>query len=332
MAGVAVVGHLTVDITPQLPGPPVLRPGVLAQVGPAAVALGGAVGNTGRVLAVLGVPVVGTAAIGGDDFGRIVIDRFAGLAGFEFRPQLCDRATGYTIVVEPPATDRTFWHHPGANAALRLDEVGLDGLDLVHFGYPSLMPGVCADQGAGLAGFLARAAGAGLVTSLDLAWVDPRSEAAAVDWPAFLRAALPSVDVLTPSYDDLASPLGLDASWDPSRGRALVEELLGWGAGVVMLSAGEHGVLLGVAGRDRLGRLARYGGDLSAWAGARLALPPAPVRRVATTVGAGDAATAGLLAALRRGRGPQDALRFATQVAAAVIEQGGTGAFTGLPA
>ena len=64
MAGVAVVGHLTVDITPQLPGPPVLRPGVLAQVGPAAVALGGAVGNTGRVLAVLGVPVVGTAAIG----------------------------------------------------------------------------------------------------------------------------------------------------------------------------------------------------------------------------------------------------------------------------
>jgi sugar/nucleoside kinase (ribokinase family) len=51
---------------------------------------------------------------------------------------------------------------------------------------------------------------------------------------------------------------------------------------------------------------------------------------VVTTTGAGDAATAGLLFGLRSGRGPQGALELAAEVAAAVIEQGGTERFSGL--
>ncbi len=330
MAGVAVVGHLCVDLTPQLLGPPVVEPGVLAQLGPAVLGLGGVVANTGRTLAALGVPVVGWAAIGGDEFGRLTAGMLAGVRGFDFRPQVVDLASSYTIVVEPPGVDRTFWHHPGANAGLRLDRVDLDGIDLVHFGYPSLMPGVCADSGAALGAFLATAAAGGIVTSLDLSWVDPLTPAGTVDWTGFLQRVLPSTDVVTPSWDDLASALHLGGSYTPERGRALVEQLLGMGAGVGRRPAGPAGGLLGGADADRLRRLTRYPLDVAAWAGARLAAPAAPLARVGTTTGAGDAATAGLLAGLREGRAPQDALDLATRVAAGVIEQGGTGSFTGL--
>jgi sugar/nucleoside kinase (ribokinase family) len=332
VTSVAVVGHLCVDITPGLPGPPVLEPGVLVQVGPAMVQLGGALANTGRTLALLGVPVVAWGAIGRDDFGRIVSAHLARIPGFEFRPQVVDEATGYTVVVEPPGSDRTFWHHPGANASLRLGEVVLDDVDLLHFGYPSLMPAVCADSGAELVSLLSRAAGRGIVTSLDLSWVDPATTAGEVDWEGFLRRALPVTDVVTPSWDDLASAFRLPGAYDPERARRMVEQLLDWGAGVVMLTAGSEGALLGVAGAARLERLRRFPIDAVAWARTRAGAPARPLARVGTTTGAGDAATAGLLAALRSGRGPQEALDVALGVAAAVIEQGGTGAFTGLPA
>ncbi|MCB0912002.1 MAG: carbohydrate kinase family protein [Propionibacteriaceae bacterium] len=331
MTGIAVVGHLCVDIRPELPGPPVLEPGVLAQVGPAVVTLGGAVANTGRVAALLGAPVAGWGAIGRDDFGGIVGSHLARAPGFTFHPQVVDAGTAYTVVVEPPGTDRTFWHHPGTNALLDLSRVELGGVDLLHFGYPSLMPGVCADAGEGLVALYSRAVAAGVVTSLDLAWVDPLTSAGAVDWPAFLQRVLPLVDVLSPSWADLASALGLPREWNAARGRELVGQLLDWGAGVVVLTAGEEGSLLGAAGADRLARLARYPLDLAAWAGARTAAPARPVSRIGTTTGAGDAATAGLLVALREGRDPDATLAFCADVASAVIEQGGSGGFTGLP-
>lgn len=330
MAGVAVVGHLCVDVRPGLSGPPVLDPGVLVQVGPATVGLGGAVANTGRVLGRLGVPVTGWGAIGDDDFGAIVSAHLGRAPGFAFRPQRVEQATGYTIVVEPPGADRTFWHHPGANAALDLDRIGLDDVDLLHFGYPSLMPGVCADSGAGLAELFSRAASTGVVTSLDLAWVDPETGAGAVDWTGFLRRLLPLVDVVSPSWDDLASAFDLPGRFHPVVARDLVDQLLAWGAGVVVLTAGEAGLLLGAAGADRLEPLRRYPLDLTRWAGVRAQAAARPARRIGTTTGAGDAATAGLLAALRSGRRPDAALALAAEVATAVIEQGGTGTFRGL--
>lgn len=330
MTGIAVVGHLCVDIRPQLPGPPVLEPGVLAQVGPAVVTLGGAVANTGRVAALLGAPVAGWGAIGRDDLGAIVSSHLARVPGFTFHAEVVDAGTAYTIVVEPPGTDRTFWHHPGTNALLDFARVELAGIDLLHFGYPSLMPGVCADAGDGLLALYARAAAAGIVTSLDLAWVDPLTGAGAVDWTAFLQRVLPLVDVVSPSWADLASALDLPLAWDAARGRDLVEQLLDWGAGVVVLTAGEEGALLGAAGTDRLGRLARYPLDLAAWAGVRTAASARPVARIGTTTGAGDAATAALLVALREGRDPAATLAYCADVASAVIEQGGTGGFTGL--
>ena len=330
MGKVAVVGHLCVDIRPQLLHPPTLEPGTLRQVGPATIALGGAVANTGRVLAVLGVPVVGWGAVGADDLGAIIRSHLARVAGFEFRAQTVTADTSYTIVIEPPGTDRAFWNHPGSNAQLDLGAVSLADVEMVHFGYPSLLPGVCADRGRGLVELFDRATAQGVLTSLDLAWVDPESSAAQVDWPDLLRRVLPVTDVLCPSYDDLACLFELPAGFDPVAAADVMELLLAWGAGMVMLTAGADGIRLATAGTARLERLARIGPSPVEWADVRLQVPARLLSRVTTTTGAGDAATAGLLCGLRSGFGPDRAVGLAAAVAAAVIEQGGTEAFSGL--
>lgn len=330
MGKVAVVGHVCVDIRPRLSHPPTLEPGTLRQVGPVTISLGGAVANTGRVLAVLGTPVVGWGAVGSDDLGAIIRSHLGRIPGLAFQPQAVAAGSSYTIVLEPPGVDRAFWNYPGANAELDLTAVTLAGIDLLHFGYPSLMPGVCADAGAGLVELFARANGSGVATSLDLAWVDPQSEAGDVDWTDFLERILPVTDILCPSYDDLACVFDLPSGFDAGAATEAIERLVGLGAGIVMVTAGAHGILLGVGDRARLGRLERCGLQPGDWVGARVQVPARPLSRMSTTTGAGDAATAGLLHGLRAGFGPEAALEHAVEVAAAVIEQGGTEAFTGL--
>jgi sugar/nucleoside kinase (ribokinase family) len=330
MGKVAVVGHLCVDIRPELSQPPTLEPGTLRQVGPVTISLGGAVANTGRVLAVLGVPVVGWGAVGADDLGAIITAHLGRIPGFDFRPQKVAVGSSYTIVLESPQVDRAFWNHPGSNAALDLGAVSLEGIDLLHFGYPSLMPGVCADGGASLVELFTLATGAGIATSLDLAWVDPRSDAGEVDWPSFLERILPVTDVFCPSYDDLACIFELPEKFGAEAVDPLVERLLGHGAGIVMVTAGADGIVLGVGEAVRLVRLATCGLRPDDWAGARLHAPARVLTRVSTTTGAGDAATAGLLFGMRAGLGPQEAVESAVDVAAAVIQQGGTEAFTGV--
>ncbi len=330
MGKVAVVGHVCVDIRPQLSGPPTLEPGTLRQVGPVTITMGGAVANTGRVLAVLGTPVVGWAAVGSDDLGAIIRSHLGRIPGFTFQAQTVAVGSSYTIVLEPPELDRAFWNYPGSNAELDLDRVSLDGIDLLHFGYPSLMPGICADRGAGLIELFGRARRAGIATSLDLAWIDPQSEAGDVDWAAFLERILPVTDILCPSYDDLACVFDLPGRFDAGAAASVMERLLGWGAGIVTVTAGADGMLLAVGESGRLSRLASCGLRPDDWSGARLRVPARTLSRRATTTGAGDAATAGLLSGLRSGLPPRAALEFAAEVAAAVIEQGGTEAFTGL--
>ncbi len=328
MGKVAVVGHLCVDIRPQLSQPPTLEPGTLRQVGPVTIALGGAVANTGRVLAVLGVPVVGWGAVGDDDLGAIITAHLGRIPGFEFRPQTVAVGSSYTIVLESPQVDRAFWNYPGSNAALDLGAVSLDGIDLVHFGYPSLMPGVCADAGAALVDLFTRAHGVGVATSLDLAWIDPGSDAGEVDWRSFLERILPVTDVLSPSYDDLACIFDLPETFGAEAVDPLVERLLGLGAGIVMVTGGADGIALGAADAGRLERLTTCGLRPDDWAGARLDAPARALTQVSTTTGAGDAATAGLLSGLLSGLGPKVAVARAADVAAAVIQQGGTEAFS----
>ncbi|MDM4762064.1 carbohydrate kinase family protein [Galbitalea sp. SE-J8] len=319
MTIVIVAGHVCLDLAPDLRDSPAapdesyLRPGHLIEVGSMGCSAGGSVANTGRELQRLGVAVTAVGRVGDDALAaslRDVLDAdgidASGLAVD------ADSSTSYSIVVEPPGRDRTFWHHIGANARFTGDEVDPRGAALVHLGYPSLLPATLAHGGAPIARLFERARRAGATTSLDLAVVDSESSAARTDWRALLASIAPVTDILSPSFDDLSSALRLGEPYSPARAEALVDELLAAGVGVVAISAGAGGLHLGAASVERL--LAAgpvLAGLAHDWAGRRLHRPAVSAPDARSTNGAGDASTAGLLAAMLRGESAERAMRLA---------------------
>jgi sugar/nucleoside kinase (ribokinase family) len=203
---VLVAGHLCIDITPELSRVPELVPGQLYEIGSAQLTLGGCVANTGLALAIAGVPTHVCGMVGNDPLGEIIRRLLA-----EHRVNLEDvtttagAATSYTIVLQLPDHDRTFWHHAGANAVFTGHEVNLDGVDILHLGYPPLLPALLTDDAAPLLALLKEARGRQITTSVDLAVVDRRSRAAEVDWRRVFARIMPYVDIATPSIDDLTS-------------------------------------------------------------------------------------------------------------------------------
>jgi sugar/nucleoside kinase (ribokinase family) len=205
----------------------------------------------------------------------------------------------------------------GVNADFDGTEADLSGASLVHLGYPSLLPHLVEDGGAALIRFLERAHRYGATTSVDLAVIDPMTKSGKLDWKRILREAMPSIDVISPSVDDLRSALNEPNATAPT----LVELLLDWGAGVVAVSDGKNGVFVGVAGAERLARGGLALAPLTqTWAGARINQPSVHVRRVATTNGAGDAATAGLISAIVTREMPAAAALRSATTAAAIIQ------------
>lgn len=316
MSGIVVAGHICLDLVPALDHRPDLRPGALAEVGPAVVSLGGCVGNTASGLRLLGQQVVVAADVGTDALGSVLEDQ---VLRSELSPLLLRRvrgaATSYSIVLASPGADRSFLHHVGANAWFDGRGVAFEGCRLLHVGYPSLLPALLKDAGAPLLRLFRRARASGATTSLDLATVDPRTPAGRVDWSGLLARLLPLVDVISPSVDDLTTALHCrpsDARDDPA---ALAADLVSGGAGVALVTAGSRGMALATAPAARL----VAGGPIlrplaSTWSQVRHRHASDPVE-VRDATGAGDWATAGLLAALVRGLAPRAAVDLAVAAA-----------------
>lgn len=314
-----VAGHICLDFTPRLPAGTDIRPGTLREIGPMAVSAGGCVYNTGSAMAELGVDVRLAAEIGDDVLGDLLESQ---LAAEHLQADLLrspTHATSFSIVVERPGEDRSFWHHVGACGDFDGSGVDLSGADVLHLGYPSLLPALSADGGRALTLLLQRARTAGLLTSVDLAVVDDASSA--TDWPALLAQVCAATDVLTPSIDDLQSAFGATETADPETVVERAEWAIEHGAAVVALSAGARGSYLAVAGRARLDAapdlVARHA---ALWADYRGWIAAPPVGDVVTTNGAGDAHSGGFLAALMRGHDPLAAARYAAEAARARIQ------------
>jgi sugar/nucleoside kinase (ribokinase family) len=319
---VLVAGHLCIDITPELTSVPELVPGQLYEIGPAQTTLGGSVANTGLTLAAAGIPTRVCSRVGNDPLGEIARHLLAEQGfGLEGILTTAGATTSYSIVLQSPGRDRTFWHHLGANAAFMGREVDLDGVDILHLGYPPLLPALLTDDAAPLLNLLKEARSRQITTSLDLAVVDPRSGAAAVDWRKIFARIMPYVDIATPSIDDLTSALAIARTPDDDLVEECAHRLVEDGCAVVVVSAGARGAYAVSAGADRL---AAAGPALSsvrsAWRSTADWIPAAPPRRVVSTTGAGDAATAGLLYGLAQGTGIRRATRLASRFAAANIE------------
>jgi sugar/nucleoside kinase (ribokinase family) len=324
LARVAVTGHLCLDLTPALTGGEAIDPGHLFEVGPLSVRMGGSVANTGGNLVDLGLPVDVVATAGDDHLGVLLRQMVGERPGMTPRlRQVRGSASSYSLVFEAPGLDRTFWHHIGSNAYFDGREVEVsDGLDLVHLGYPNLLPALVADGAAPMRDMFARLRRAGVTTSLDLAVLDPRSPTGSLDWEEILRSTMSEVDVVTPSIDDLISALPQHAGpadHDDAGVERLAETLLGWGAGVVAISAGTRGVYLRTADTARLRSAGPAFVKPDAWADVREWVKSYPVTPLVTTTGAGDAATAGLLCGLLTGLTPQRSGSLAMACAAAVV-------------
>jgi sugar/nucleoside kinase (ribokinase family) len=326
MHAIAVAGHSCVDLRPHLDAGAQLAPGRLIEVGPLTMSLGGPVGNTGRDLALLGADLRVATNVGPDALGEFVRRTLSDDPRTTEQVTVIPGAsTSYSLILEPAGLDRTIWHNVGANAAFDGRALDLDGLDLLHLGYPSLLPALLADDGTPLCELLSRARAAGVTTSVDLAVVDPASPAGRLDWQQILARVVAQTDVLTPSLDDLTSALHIEEPYSVELVEHLLARLLDWGAAVAAVSAGAHGLFIRTATPARLAAAGRALADRSSqWADRRLHQPPVRTGEPATTNGAGDASTAGLLFAIAVGAELDQAALLATACAAVVLSGGAT--------
>jgi len=333
---VIVAGHICLDLIPQLHGPANVRPGHLAKIGPALLSTGGAVANTGLALHKLGVPVRLMGKIGNDAFGNIVLDllRRAGPRLAEDMLIGAGETTSYSVVVNPPNQDRTFWHCTGANDTFCADDVPYDrlaGARFFHFGYPPIMARMFAGGGKELAEMLRRVREKGLASGLDFAQPDPESDAGKVDWPALLRHVLPNVDVVFPSIDELLFMLDRPTfeasrispeSLQISTVQRLAAQLLDMGAAVAVIKLGEFGLYVRTS--DNPSRLEdfcqRLSLDAMGWLSQELYVPCFRASEVVGTTGSGDCTIAGFVASMMAGSDVYAAARSAVAVGAFSVE------------
>ncbi|MCE5344239.1 MAG: PfkB family carbohydrate kinase [Eubacteriales bacterium] len=341
---VIVAGHICLDITPDLsaqePGTlqTLLRPGRLVGVGAADVHPGGCVANTGLALQRLGVRSRLIARVGHDALGRLV-EELVRASGAECALHVDPQAaTSYSVVVAPPGVDRVFLHHAGANGRFCAEDVPdtlLLGAKLLHFGYPPLMPELYRNNGEALRSLFARARTLGLSTSLDMTAIDPQSEAAQVDWTAFLTSVLPQVDFFLPSAEelcfmldrprheawirqaegsDIASALAIPKDVAP-----LMDRLMAMGARVVVIKCGARGMYYHTADQAAL-RDIRFPLDIAAWANRGGIQPAFRPRKLLSASGAGDVSIAAFLASVLTGCPPETCVRRAAAAGACCVE------------
>ncbi|WP_010203731.1 carbohydrate kinase family protein [Salinibacterium sp. PAMC 21357] len=321
---IVLAGHICIDIATDLTDFASIRPGALVEVGRAGWSVGGTIANTGGTLRELGVPIRIAGAISDDELGRTARSSLEAKGIHDNDLQTSTAAgTSYSIVLHSAGTDRSFLHYPGANAFFDPAAVTVTDASIVHFGYPSLMAGMLENSGQPIRDLLKRAHAAGATTSIDLAVVDPSSSVAALDWTRIFANILPSVDIASPSLDDLTSALGIDEPFSNELVERLATSLIEQGVAVVALSAGAHGVFVKTAPPERLRRGGRLLAELADdWGNSELWQPPLPLKNWSSTNGAGDALTAGFLYSLWSGLSLPESARTAA-ASAAIRMQGG---------
>ena len=331
-----VAGHICIDITPVFTDQTrkaealgeILKPGKLIQMAAPDVHTGGAVANTGLGMKRLGADVRLMGKVGNDAFGGMVRDI---LKTYDACGDLIveeGATTSYSVVIAAPGIDRVFLHCPGANDTFdgtEIPESALSDVALFHFGYPTLMKRMYEDNGRNLAAMLSGMKERGIATSLDMAAVDPDSEAGAADWEEILKRVLPYVDFFVPSFEELCFMLdrpgyemllaqagGSDITGfvKEDRIRVLARRCLELGAKSALIKCGAPGLFFMASKHmDAVG--SRLGLCVAEWNGFSRFEKSYQVDQVLSATGAGDTCIAAFLTSILEGAGPGMALENA---------------------
>lgn len=340
---VIAAGHICLDITPVFPEScksravgELLVPGKLIHVGAADVHTGGSVANTGLALKILGADVQLMGKVGEDAFGAMV-RQIAAQHGAERLIVDPESSTSYSVVLAVPGADRIFLHDPGANDTFSgkdIPEEALEEAALFHFGYPPLMKRMYAHNGAELTALFRRLKEKEIATSLDLAAVDPASEAGQADWAGILGNVLPYTDFFVPSFEELCfmldrlkygrlASLGGDMTEHISMKEdvlPLTDQLMKMGAKAVLLKCGTKGMVCRTAGAAVLEQVGkRLELDAGKWAGKSIVQPCFKADIVRSGTGAGDTSIAAFLMAVLQGKSPEAAAALAAAEGACAV-------------
>jgi sugar/nucleoside kinase (ribokinase family) len=343
---VVVAGHICLDITPVFPEncrgeiSQLFVPGKLINVENAQVHIGGAVANTGLALSFFGMDVQLMGKVGLDEFGENVVRIVKSTGVTEGMIVSQTSHTSYSIILAIPGRDRIFLHYPGANDTFEYDDLDMEAIRhaaLFHLGYPPLMKRLYINNGEELTKIFRTVSDAGVMTSLDLAAVDPNSPAGQVDWKTILRNTLPFVDIFMPSveeflfmldrekYDRLvAAANGRDLTTiiDVQRDvKPLAEKAFQMGAKIVMIKCGEPGVYFKTTDSDKIAILEnKLGFSLPGWANREGFEASYVPECVVSATGAGDVTIAAFLASLLSEYALETCLKFATASGACCVE------------
>lgn len=346
-----VAGHICLDITPVFPlgktGDKsintlgnIFASGKLINVDAADIHTGGAVANTGLAMKKLGAEVLLMGKVGVDNFGSIVLDILKQHNAKDGIIMDASSNTSYSVVIAPPGIDRIFLHHPGANDTFTSADIKpemLEGISHFHFGYPPLMKNMYEEKGNELVELFRKVKQSGLSISLDMAAVDPESDAGAADWNTILNRVLPFVDFFLPSIEELGFMMDkkLYRQWEERAGGEDITEIISVqdevmplagecirrGAKVVVVKCGTPGLYYCSAEKGAAKEFEYMGLCPDAWCGKAGFEKSYIPERVMSGTGAGDVSIAGFLTAMLSGCGLEDCMHMAAACGASCVTE-----------
>jgi sugar/nucleoside kinase (ribokinase family) len=294
MTDVVCLGILVADVVAR-PVDTVPAAGTLALVDSIVLRGGGCALNTSSALARLGLRAAAIGKVGTDPLGNFVV-ALLGERGVDGSSVIRDPdvPTSASVALVDSAGERTFLHNPGANGALRPEDIGESAYSgrALHLAGALVLGGL---DGEPTARILAEGRRRGLHTSLDTVF-DGSGR-----WERVLPA-LPHCDLVTPGR---AEAEAISGESDPARAARRLREL---GAGTAAVTLGPEGCQ--VAADDFDGHV-----------------PSVAVEAVDGT-GAGDAFVAGFLYGRLNGWATEPCARFAN--AAGALATTAVGAFEGV--
>ena len=186
------------------------EPGLLALVDSVLLATGGCALSTATALAELGTATALCGCVGRDLMGD-VLRREAQARGLDTEHlRGSDELTSASLVLDASDGARTFFHNPGASAALRPEHIEAalgSATRWLHVGGALVLPGL---DGQPLAGVLERARARGITTSLD-----PVHDATG-GWER-VHPSLPHLDLICPNLVEARGITGQESAEDCAR-------------------------------------------------------------------------------------------------------------------